>query len=54
MDRIYKDQEMTYIETPFMNYDLTGLALLGRYQDHPFVQAGFAWRLCWVGLVQGT
>ena len=39
VDRIYTDHDMTYIETPYMNYDLTGLAILGRYKDHPSVQA---------------
>eukprot|EP00435_Cladocopium_sp_Y103_P019405 s4112_g4.t1 len=38
-DRIYTKNHMTYIETPFMNFDLTGLSMLGRYRDDPRVLA---------------
>ena len=32
-DRIYTDNDMVYIETPFENYDLTGLSMLWHYRD---------------------
>eukprot|EP00438_Fugacium_kawagutii_P034934 Skav211754 [mRNA] locus=scaffold674:6649:8587:+ [translate_table: standard] len=41
-DRIYTDHtdhDIVYIETPFENYDLTGLSMLSRYKNHPFVLA---------------
>ncbi|CAL1138339.1 unnamed protein product [Cladocopium goreaui] len=38
-DRIYTDNDMVYIETPFENYDLTGLSMLWHYRQHPYVLA---------------
>jgi len=39
-DRIYTDgDDLTFVETQFMNYDLTGLYALHRYKDHEALQA---------------
>lgn len=38
-EKIYREDGLTYIETGFMNFDLTGLSMLWHYKDHPFVQA---------------
>ena len=34
-----KEQHVVWIRTPFMNYDLHGLAVLGRHHKHPLVHA---------------
>eukprot|EP00913_Durusdinium_trenchii_P026716 g25063.t1 len=38
-NKIYSVNNITYIETPLMNFDLTGLAMLYRYRTHPLVHA---------------
>lgn len=36
---ILVESEVTYIETKFMNFDLTGLSMLYHYRNHPMVHA---------------
>lgn len=41
-------QEVTYIETKFMNFDLTGLSMLYHYRNHPCLGqgiSGMGWRI---------
>jgi len=38
-DQVYKDGEITVVETTFMSYDLTGLSALWHQRNHPWVRA---------------
>ncbi|CAK9018865.1 unnamed protein product [Durusdinium trenchii] len=38
-DQVYKDGDITVVETTFMSYDLTGLSMLWRHRNHPWVRA---------------
>ena len=39
MERIYVDDGLTYLETQFENFDLTGLSMIWHYRDHPSIRA---------------
>mmetsp|Transcript_62995 Transcript_62995/g.138024 ORF Transcript_62995/g.138024 Transcript_62995/m.138024 type:complete len:278 (+) Transcript_62995:118-951(+) len=38
-EKVYQEKEVTYIETKFMNFDLTGLSMLYHYRNHTMVHA---------------
>jgi len=38
-EKIYQAEDVTYIETKFMNFDLTALAMLYHYRNHQLVHA---------------
>ena len=38
-NKIYLAKNVTYLETTFMNFDLTGMAMLYQYRNHPLVRA---------------